>query len=246
MREIRIDINCDLGEGIGNDLKIMPFISSCSIACGGHTGTAESMQGTVNLAMLHQVKIGAHPSYPDPKNFGRVSMNLNEEVFISSIRSQIEALQFITIKSGTKLHHIKPHGALYNDIAMNDKKAIVFLKAVAPFRESQKLYVPYKSRVSTIAIEQGFNVVSEAFADRRYSEASTLVTRTNKNAILFNESDVLKQTLQIIKEKEVTVITGGLIPMKAQTICIHGDHPKAATIVKILAAELHKQKISIA
>ncbi|NNE76300.1 MAG: lactam utilization protein LamB, partial [Pricia sp.] len=140
-----IDINCDVGEGIGNEAELFPLISSCNIACGGHAGNTKEMKEIVQLAKLHKVKVGAHPSYPDKAKFGRVSMDITADGLTQSIRRQIENLVRIASKAQIGLNHIKPHGALYNDIAKNESLTNIFLKAIAAYRTDVHLYVPYAS-----------------------------------------------------------------------------------------------------
>lgn len=150
-----VNINCDMGEGIGDDAGLMPFISSCSIACGGHAGNTNSMRKTVVLAKGYNVKVGAHPSYPDRENFGRISMAIPDNDLIETIQEQIESLVSVLKREKMELHHIKPHGALYNDIAKDGHLASVFLKALNKYGSRTCLYVPYASLIAEKALKIG-------------------------------------------------------------------------------------------
>ena len=149
-----IDINCDVGEGIENEHLLMPHISSCNIACGGHFGDEISIDKTIQLAIKNNVLIGAHPSFPDKENFGRKVMNLSKEQLQKSIENQLELFQNRLNFVGQKLHHIKPHGALYNLIAVDKNVAKTFLKAIEKYRKEAFLYVPYNSIIEKLAIEK--------------------------------------------------------------------------------------------
>ena len=141
----KIHINCDVGEGVANEELLMPYIQACNIACGEHAGDIATMHTVVALAKKYQVEIGAHPSYPDRENFGRISMEMPEAEFIKTIQKQISNLAEIVAFHHTKITHIKPHGALYNDIAKNTQKAQLFLKAISKYKDTYTLYIPFNS-----------------------------------------------------------------------------------------------------
>ncbi len=245
MDKIYIDINCDVGEGIGNEADIFTLISSCSIACGGHAGDIESMKKVVDLAKLHKVKIGAHPSYPDKSNFGRVSLQMNAKELTNSIQTQVESLKSISESMGIQLKHIKPHGALYNDIAKNKKLATIFLRAIAEYKSDLFLYVPPASVIEELAQNQGFQTKLEAFGDRNYTTGLKLVSRKNSNALIVAPEAVLGHLLTMIKEEKVRTISGDLMPLKADTYCIHGDTRNALQILMYLSKELPNHNIFI-
>jgi len=227
-----LDINCDMGEGVNNEQVLMPFIQSCNIACGGHAGDEVLMKKVVELAIRHKVKIGAHPSYPDSENFGRKSMKMESQVLIEAIQSQINKLNHVVLEANTTLHHIKAHGALYNDIAKNKQIAKVFLTAILPFKNKIKLFVPYKSEIEKLALNQDFQIIYEAFADRNYSDDLSLVSRNKSKAVITNFEDVLEHISQMIKDEKVTTITGKKVTIKAATFCVHSDTENAVKIVK--------------
>ena len=245
MEGIYIDINCDVGEGIGNEADLLPLISSCSIACGGHAGDDGSMAQIVKLAKKYGVRIGAHPSYPDKENFGRLSMDIGSIELTKSIKAQIHALKTILHKEQVALHHIKPHGALYNDLVKNEALADLFLKAIAADRESVVLYAPPGSVIAQKAIKQDFKVKLEAFADRSYNRDLSLVSRKLPNAVLNDPKIVLDHLVKMVREKKVVTIDGKESPIEAQTYCLHGDSPNTLQILAYLSEELPKKQIYI-
>jgi len=245
MEKICIDINCDVGEGVSNEKDLFPLISSCNIACGGHTGDKISMASTVQLARLNNVKVGAHPSYPDKENFGRASMKIPQEELINCIRTQIYNLEGITTEEKLKLNHIKPHGALYNDIAKNRALAKLFLKSIKKYKKDTLLYVPYASEVEKEALKQNFKIVYEAFADRNYKSDLKLLSRQDPNALIIEKEKVLEHVLNIAKHRKVKTITGQETKILAETFCIHSDTPLAFEIVLYLTQELPNHNIQI-
>jgi len=240
-----IDINCDVGEGIGNERELLPLISSCNIACGGHSGDAESMRQTVLLAKQNHVLIGAHPSYPDKENFGRRSMTIAPTVFVDSIGQQIKALQAILETMDLPLNHIKAHGALYNDLAKNEELAILFLKAILPYKESTAIYAAPISTLGKEALKHGFKVVYEAFADRNYNRDLSLVSRSQENAVIKDPIKVYEHLLRMVIDRKVRTVDGQLLQIEAQTYCVHGDTPNALQILMYLTDNLPNQNIYI-
>ncbi len=234
-----------MGEGLGNEKDLMPYISSCSIACGGHAGNSQSMLQVALLAKRHQVKVGAHPSYPDKDNFGRVSMDILPELLIDSITNQME--DFVTILKAEKieLHHIKPHGALYNDIATNTVLARTFLKAIDRYRNTAYLYVPHASVISREAKGQSFKVKHEAFGDRNYNRDLSLISRSLSEAVIHSPEKALAHIVTMLKEGQVRTLDGDIIKIIAETFCIHGDTPSALQILMYLSEELPNHNIHI-
>ncbi len=229
-----IDINCDMGEGLNNEAELMPYIQSCNIACGGHAGDESSMIKVVALAIKNKVKIGAHPSYPDTLNFGRKTVIMEPSELKKSIEVQISNLQRIIKEQEGHLNHIKPHGALYNDLAKKKDLALHFLEAIKPFKKEVKLYVPYNSIIEKYAKEQGFTIEYEAFADRNYNENLRLVSRQEKNAVITNPEIILEHMLEMLNNGKVKTITGKKVAIKATTFCVHSDTVNAIDIVKML------------
>ncbi|MUU76941.1 5-oxoprolinase subunit PxpA [Winogradskyella endarachnes] len=245
MKHFKIDINADVGEGIGNEAQLMPFVSSCNIACGGHAGDLQTMKTVVKLAKLNGVKIGAHPSFPDKLNFGRVIMKLSDDELFESLKSQIENLQSVLKSEGLKLNHIKPHGALYNLAAKDLETANVIVRVFKCLNVPIKLYAPYNSVLADLAIKEHIEVEFEAFADRNYNDDLSLVSRKNTNAIVHKKEAVLSHVLGVIKHQKINTINGVEVPIKASTICVHGDTKNALEILQFLHRNLTEQNIKI-
>ncbi len=240
-----IDINCDVGEGIGNEGELLPLISSCSIACGGHAGDLISMTQVVRLAQKHKVRIGAHPSYPDTENFGRVSIKISDPELARSIESQIAALIAIINKEEAELSHIKPHGALYNDLAKDERLARVFLEAVEAYKSDVSLFVPFGSILEKVALESGFMVKREAFADRSYNDDLSLVSRSHPKAMITDPKAVFEHLLRMVRQEKVRTIDTTEIALKAETFCLHGDTPNALQILTYLRKNLASPQFNI-
>jgi len=231
---VTIDINCDLGEGFPDDARLMPFISSANIACGAHAGDLQLMQSTVELALLHGVGIGAHPGYEDRDNFGRIEQTLSSNELYDLITSQVHRLQKISEASGGSLQHVKPHGALYNQSARSPEIAAVIAAAVKDVDSRLYLYGLSGSSSITAAREVGLPTREEGFADRRYNDAGQLLSRTHPDALIKNQEDACRQVMQMITEKSVTSLSGKVIPIVAETICIHGDADGASELANHL------------
>jgi len=246
MENFVIDINCDVGEGIGNERALLPLISSCNIACGGHYGDQHTMKEVVLLAKKYKVKVGAHPSYPDPGNFGRVSMSLAADDLTSTIQDQLSSFLAILKTEQVPLRHIKAHGALYNDTAKDLIAARSYLKAISSLKKSAFLYVPFGSVIEREAVRQGFQIKREAFADRNYNIDLSLVSRKLPHAVLDNSKKVLTHLVSMVKKKQVQTFDGAILPIKADTFCIHGDTPAALQILMYLSKQLVNHNIEIA
>jgi UPF0271 protein len=242
---MEIDINCDLGEGMGNDEAIMPYISSCNIACGVHAGDSATMRKTIALAKKHGVKIGAHPSYPDRVNFGRKVLNISSDKLITSIQDQVMSLKAMLTKSGTNLTHIKPHGALYNEAAINKRVAKSVLAAVKSFGEEIQLFVPYGSVIAELAKSEGVQIKYEGFADRAYQDDLQLVSRAHAGAMLHEPEKIYRHVSKMINDQQVGTISGNLQQIMVDTICVHGDNPEAVEIVKYLFEKLTIEGIMV-
>ena len=229
-----IDINCDLGEGFNNEHIIMPLISSCNISCGAHAGSLEIMDKVIQLARKHKVKIGAHPSFPDRENFGRKVLDISNCDLQKSLEDQLTIFKDRARLQNATIHHVKPHGALYNLIAINSEKASVVIAAIQHVFEAVKLYVPYQSRIEEVANQSGVEIIYEAFADRRYNEDLSLVSRTLSNALIVDKHEVLKQVQKISDKQLVTTVNFHEKKIKASTFCIHGDTKNAIELLQYL------------
>tara|TARA_B100000470_G_C19756742_1_gene376354 strand:- start:155 stop:886 length:732 start_codon:yes stop_codon:yes gene_type:complete len=242
MKNLKIDINADVGEGIGNEDQLFPLISSCNIACGGHAGNLETMLSVVRLAKKNNLKIGAHPSFPDRKNFGRKIMNISKDKLVKSLKNQIQALRNILIQENVDLNHIKPHGALYN-FASNDKETARIIIDLTK-EINTKLYAPYSSLISKMAREEGVKICNELFIDRNYNSNLTLVSRDNPNALIENSNEMFKHVYNIINNKIISVDKKE-ISVEFDTLCIHGDNPNAIELLEELHLKLNNIEIKI-
>lgn len=240
-----IDINCDLGEGIGIDELIMPYISSANIACGYHAGNENTMKQTVEICKKYNVAVGAHPSYPDRENFGRTDMLLHPGEIYEMIVKQINSLEKIAEETDVPVHHVKPHGALYN-MAARDKMLAPFV-ALAILDTNSK-YILYGLSGSYL-IKEGKNLgvktASEAFADRTYKDDGMLTPRNKTGALIEDADRAVAQVLQMVKEGTVTSTNGKKIPIVAETICIHGDGEHAVEFAKAIHSALKQEGIQI-
>ena len=234
-----LNINCDLGEGLNNENIIMPLIGSCNIACGGHAGDNGSMIECVEISIRNNVKIGAHPSYPDKINFGRKKINISPSELSYSIIYQIESLEAIANSYGVILNHIKAHGALYNQMMIDADLSNLYLDALKEFKNKYSLYIPYKSEIEKIAIKRGFSIVYEVFGDRNYNDDLSLVSRNYENALITDPDKVVEHIKNIKETKTVKTINGNFQKIKFDTICIHSDTNNSVDILKKINKEFN-------
>jgi len=242
---LSIDINCDLGEGMPNDASIMPFISSANIACGFHAGDETTIRNTIRLAVKNHLAVGAHPGFADKENFGRVEILLPTHEYYALVMEQLVLFKEIAEQEGVAVHHVKPHGALYNLAVKNEMVATEIAKAVHDFDPSLIYYALSNSAMLRIAEEMGLKTASEVFADRTYQDDGTLTPRTQRNAMLTDSEMAARQVLMMAKDKKVTSLNGKSFPVKADTICIHGDLPQAYSFAKAICKSLKENKIDV-
>src|SRR5690606_37934921 len=217
----RVDINCDMGEGMPYDKEIMPFISSANIACGYHAGDENTMRQTIIMAMENKVAIGAHISFPDKAGFGRTGMQLTAEEINKLVIEQLSIIDDMAKSFGAVLHHVRPHGALYNMSAKDATIAMTVANAVNSFNPELILFGLSGSHSIYEAAAVGLKTASEAFADRAYNDDGSLVSRAIAGSLIEDENHVVQQVLQLVKYGTVTTISGKTIPLQAETICIH-------------------------
>ena len=241
-----IDINCDVGEGVANEHLLMQYISSCSIACGGHFGNEKTMDKTIRLALENRVKIGAHPSFPDTKNFGRKVMNISATELKKSLAEQLQLFKQRALKQKAQINHVKPHGALYNLVAKDKNTATVLIDVINDTFENMKIYVPYNSVIEKVAKEHNLEIVYEAFADRNYNEDLSLVSRLQKNAMITESEQVFNHLYSMIKKSKVVTILNTAVKLKANTFCVHGDNENTLKILREVTQLLKEQNIQIA
>ena len=247
---MKIDLNCDLGESFGNykigmDEEVIKFISSANIACGFHASDPLVMAKTVSLAKESGVSIGAHPGYPDLVGFGRRNMNVAPEELKAMVQYQIGALNAFCKAAGVKMNHVKPHGAMYNMAAKDEKLALAISAGIAEVDDSLILLGLSGSELLKAANQIGLKCANEVFADRAYEEDGSLVARTKAGAVITNEEEVIERVIKMVKEHKVKAITGKEIEIKPDSICVHGDNPKALNFVKVIRERLIKENIKI-
>ncbi|MBM7542664.1 LamB/YcsF family protein [Amphibacillus cookii] len=245
---VKIDLNGDLGESfgrytLGHDQDILPFISSANIACGFHAADPMVMAKTVSLAERYQVKIGAHPGFHDRVGFGRRVLQASPEEIANDVTYQIGALTAFT--QAKKLHHVKPHGALYNMAAQDEKVARAICEAIKAFDPELILYGLANSALISEAQAIGLSYAQEVFADRHYHDDGTLVSRSEDGAVIRNEQEVIGRVLAMVKEKRVKTINGNWLDLDPDTICLHGDHPYAVQFARKLTDALQGHQIKI-
>jgi len=247
---LSVDLNCDMGESfgawrMGNDAELMDHVSSVNIACGFHAGDPTTMRKTVEMAVEKGVAIGAHPSYPDLQGFGRRDMSLSMQEVFDIVLYQVSSLKGICEASGGKLHHVKPHGALYNRAARDGELAHGIARAIWKIDSDLVLYGLSGSYLITEAKNYGLRTASEVFADRTYTADGTLTPRSRPDALIENTRDAVNQVLQMIKSGTVTAVTGETIPIKAETIGIHGDGDHAVEFAREIERALIEGSIEI-
>ncbi len=225
-----IDFNADLGEGYGVDKELMPYLDSCSIACGGHYGNALTIETALQLALNEQLKVGAHPSYPDTLNFGRQSMKMPLKEFQAAIEKQLDLFFNTLEKQSIQCHHIKAHGALYSDLYHSPELAGAYLETLSNYPCTLLYAMPHKA--FTVAAEaQYFKLYSEGFLDRRYNEQGYLISRQSNNAQIENTSEIVAQLHDLVLEKHIPYQNSqgkiAYLATQIDTVCLHSDHPKA-------------------
>jgi UPF0271 protein len=235
-----IDLNCDLGEGAGHDVELMPLITSANIACGAHAGDLATMRATVRCAQENAVNIGAHPGFADRENFGRRELLLSPQQIRDLVTEQIERLAGLT-----PLHHVKPHGALYNLAARDPVVASAIVAAIQSIDPALVLFAPAQSELARVGEASGLRVAREVFADRTYRRDGTLTPRTQPDALIADETIAVAQALHMVQQGRVRTGDGAEIPIVADTICLHGDGVHAVAFAQRLVREFRKAGIAV-
>ena len=247
---MKIDLNCDLGESfgaytLGLDDQVLPYISSANVACGFHASDPQVMDKTVALAKDAGVAVGAHPGYPDLQGFGRRNMTIPPKEVKAMVQYQIGALQAFCTAHGVKLQHVKPHGALYNMAGKDEALALAICEAIQSVDDSLILLGLSGSKLLEAADKTGLRSAREVFADRAYEEDGSLVARTKPGAMICDEDEAVTRVIRMIREGKVTTVTGKDIPIRADSVCVHGDSPKALAFVQKIRTALTAEHIQI-
>ncbi|WP_124060989.1 LamB/YcsF family protein [Gordonibacter sp. Marseille-P4307] len=245
-----IDLNCDLGESFGRyamglDDQVIPLVSSVNIACGMHAGDPSVMRKTVRMAARAGIAIGAHPGYPDLQGFGRRDMNLSPDEAYSFVLYQIGALAGFCAAEGADLHHVKPHGQLYNRAATDRALADAIAAAVRDFDSKLVLVGLSGSCLIEAGETAGLRCANEFFADRNYTDQGVLAPRSLPNATLTDEAFAVKRAVRAVREGTIESITGKTIRISADTICTHGDNERALEFVRELRRALEESNVQI-
>src|SRR5262245_57328971 len=246
----RIDLNSDLGESfgpwpMGADEVLMASISSANVACGFHAGDPGVMRRTVALAKANGVAVGAHPGFPDLVGFGRRELSASPDEVTDMVLYQVAALAGIAASQGVRLQHVKPHGALYNMAVRSRDLADAIAKGTAAFDRSLILFGLPGSELLRAGERTGLRVAAEVFADRAYEPDGTLVSRTRAGSVIHDRNEVVARAVRMVRERAVVAIDGSLIPLQADTICLHGDTPGAAELARHVRQGLEAVGITV-
>ena len=241
----RIDFNCDLGEGCGNDAAILPHVTSASIACGGHAGDEATMRETLRLCRAHGVAAGAHPSYEDREHFGRRVLDVAPAEVARMVREQIERLRAIAGEEGAPLAHVKPHGALYNVAADDRAVADAIATTVADIDPTLALYALSGSALAQAGIERGLRVAHEVFAERGYDTRGRLRPRGTPGAVIESLEASIAQVRRLALRGEVVADDDRIVRLRADTLCLHGDRHDAAEFARAVRAALEEDGIEV-
>lgn len=245
-----IDLNSDLGESfgqwtMGDDAAILRLVSSANVACGFHAGSPAGILETLRAAKARGVTIGAHVAYPDLVGFGRRNMDIASDELTADVIYQIGALQGLARAAGTQVRYVKPHGALYNTIAHNERQATAVIDGILAVDAQLPLVGLAGSPVLALARRKGLKTIAEAFADRAYHADGTLVSRREAGSVLHDAQQVAERMLQLIADGGVKSIEGEFTPIQADSICVHGDSPGAVAMARQLRTLLEEQGVVI-
>lgn len=247
----KVDLNCDLGESfgcykLGLDEQVIPFISSANVACGYHASDPIVMDKTVKLAKQAGVHIGAHPGFPDLMGFGRRNMVVSPAEAKAYVQYQIGALAALCKANGTKLSHVKPHGALYNMAGKDIKLAAAICEGICEIDDSLILLALSGSEMINAAKAVGLKAAKEVFADRAYESDGSLVARTKEGSMITDEDEAISRVVRMVTQGKVRCITGEDIPIEANSVCVHGDGAKALEFVRKIRDALNNNGVEIA
>ena len=246
----RIDLNCDMGESygawkMGADELMMPLITSANIAAGFHAGDPATIRRTVRIAADHGVAIGAHPSLPDLAGFGRRVMQVSPQEVYDLVLYQAGAVEAFARAAGSKLHHVKCHGALYNMAAIDDELADAIARAVKDMGGGVQLYALSNSRMMDAGRKHGVTTVGEVFADRGYMDDGTLAPRGKPGGMIEDAAQSVAQVLSMVEDGVVISLSGKRVPVSPGTLCLHGDQSGAVVFARALREAFAARDIAL-
>ncbi len=240
-----IDFNADLGEGGPSDAELLQLVSSANICCGAHAGDQQSIRGALREAARYGVAIGAHPSYPDREQFGRRNLQLSERDLRKTIHSQLDYLAQEAEQENARFHHVKPHGALYNQAASDPQLAQTLISILQEYDPDLVLVALAGSELEHAGRQAGMQVRAEAFADRRYDSSGRLLPRSRPDAVLHDSREAIEQSLELITAGRVRSADGHWLEIRADTLCLHGDNPEALAFARLLRQAFETEGIRI-
>lgn len=243
---MRIDLNADLGEGVGNDAAMLELVSSASIACGGHAGTPDSVRAALASCKARGVRVGAHPGYPDPANFGRLRLAMPLADLIAAVRSQVELIRAIAEELDVPVGYAKLHGALANQAAEDLPLALGVFGALRTIDPDMAVLALDGSAQVRASHELGLKVELEAYADRTYLPNGLLVPRSAVGAVLHDPGEIAERCVRLATEGEVVASDGSVLKLGARSICVHGDNPAAVAIARCVRTALEAAGVTIA
>ena len=248
---LKVDLNADMGESFGNytcgmDADIATFISSANLACGFHAADPLVIEKAVALCREKRVAIGAHPGFPDLVGFGRRNMQVAADELRAMVIYQLGALKAFADAAGLKLQHVKPHGAMYNMAGKDEKLALAIAEGVAAVDSKLILLGLSGSKLLEAAEQKGLRIASEVFADRAYEEDGSLVARTKPGAMIHDENEAIARVISMVQNGTVTAVSGKEIAVRADSVCLHGDSPKAVLFAEKISTALKAAGIKIA
>ena len=242
---MKIDLNADVAEGCGQDDKLLTIVSSANVCCGLHAGSYEEMLATLQLAKANNVRVGAHPGLNDRENFGRTNQSLGEEEYRALMAYQLGATKALCDLMGVPLEYVKPHGALYNQAAVDEALSDILVSEIKRFDPNLKVMGLSGGHLVKSAKNHGLVSISEVFADRNYEEDGSLVSRSKDNALITDTDEAINHVLQMITEGVVTSVSGKKVPVEAQSICLHGDGEHAILFAQEIKKQLEIKGIKI-
>lgn len=242
---MNIDLNADVAEGCGQDDKLLTIVSSANVCCGLHAGSYAEMIATLQLAKKNNVRVGAHPGLDDRENFGRTNQSLDEEGYRALMAYQLGATKALCDLVGVSLDYVKPHGALYNQAAVDESLADILVSEIKRFDPNLKVMGLSGGHLVAAAKRQGMVSISEVFADRNYEKDGSLVSRSKDNALITDTQAAIDHVLQMITQGTVTSVCGEVVPVEAESICLHGDGAHAILFAREIKTQLEQKGITI-